>query len=621
MRKWSVLSGKKWFALFLAALALVFVVWGAINILVDPFGVYSDVLLSWDSYTQTLNPRNSKAVYISEHFEEYDSYVIGSSSAASYEPEELEKYLDGSFYNMFHYGADPEYDELLVSYLLENDSDVKYIFLVLGLNEANASRSDNTALTSHTYYKITGENPLSYYASFLFASPSYAREKLSSWFRNTEMPQTFDVFLPESGCYDKRLRDVESIGGLDAYLERNGGDFTSPQTTDAQLKNIDACIEHVSAIQDMCDEAGAELFIVLSPVCSQQLEEYNPASLNLFYSRLAQEVDYWNFSISSITYDERYFYDSTHTRNATADMVLARMFGNSQLYYPNQFGIYCENGTSVTVEELEASAHKALETPHTANVPILLYHHLSLTDPESSTCLHPDTFARQMDLLEANGYTPVDFDALIAFVEQGIPLPEHPVVITFDDGYLSNYEYAFPILQEHGYPATIFAIGCSIGHYEYYKDTEYVLTPHFGQPEINEMLASGLISIESHTYDMHQWAPFEPENAPVRTTLLPLESDTESSYIAAVMSDNQRQQKTFATFGIPDSNILAFPNGMYNTLTDVATKACGFQVTVTTDHTRINTLVQGLPQSLIDLGRLNVDGSTTDKDLLNYLSQ
>ena len=615
------MSGKKWFALFLAALALVFVVWAALNILVDPFGVYGDVLLDWDSYTQTLNPRNSKAVYISEHFDAYDSYVIGSSSAASYEPEELEKYLDGQFYNMFHYGADPEYDEMLVSYLLEHDSDVKYIFLVLGLNEANAGHSDNTALTNHTYYKVTGESPLSYYTSFLFASPSYAFEKLSSWHQDTEMPQTFDVFLPDSGCYDKRLRDVESIGSLDAYLEKNGGDFVSPQATGAQLKNIEACVEHVSAIQDMCDDAGVELFVVLSPVCQQQLEEYDPASLDQFYRQLAQEVDYWNFSISSVTYDQRYFYDSTHTRNATADMVLARMFGNSDLYYPDQFGVYCKNGACVTAEELEASAREVLGTPHTANVPILLYHHLSPADPESGTVLHPETFARQMELLEEQGYNPVDFDDLIAYVEQGSPLPEHPVVITFDDGYLSNYEYAFPILQEHGYPATIFAIGCSIGHYEYYKDTEYTLTPHFGQPEIDEMLASGLISIESHTYDMHQWAPFEPEGALIRGNLLPLESDTEASYIAAVTEDAQRQRETFAAFGIPESNVLAFPNGMYTTLTDVIAEACGFQVTVTTDNTRVNTLVQGLPQSLVDLGRLNIDEATTDQDILNYLAQ
>ena len=110
-----------------------------------------------------------------------------------------------------------------------------------------------------------------------------------------------------------------------------------------------------------------------------------------------------------------------------------------------------------------------------------------------------------MHLLKEQGYTPISFDELIAFVEQGTPLPEKPVMITFDDGYASNAVYAYPVLRELGFHASIFAIGCSIGHDRYYKDTQYSLTPHFGQDEITEMLRSGLISIGSHTYDMHQW--------------------------------------------------------------------------------------------------------------------
>ena len=75
--------------------------------------------------------------------------------------------------------------------------------------------------------------------------------------------------------------------------------------------------------------------------------------------------------------------------------------------------------------------------------------------------------------------------------------------------------------------ATIFVIGCSVGHDRYYKDTQYELTPHFGQAEISEMLESGLISIESHTYDMHQWAPFETGEKPIRPNILPLDGESE----------------------------------------------------------------------------------------------
>ena len=76
-------------------------------------------------------------------------------------------------------------------------------------------------------YRVSGENEAAYKLRFLFASPSFAMEKLSSLRKDTEMPQTFDVFLPESGTYDKRLRDVESIGSLQDYLTLHGEDYLS----------------------------------------------------------------------------------------------------------------------------------------------------------------------------------------------------------------------------------------------------------------------------------------------------------------------------------------------------------------------------------------------------------
>ena len=113
------MRGKKWLLTVVCALLLVGVVCILSNWLIDPFGVFEASPLQWDSYAQTLNPRGSKVRYISERPGEYDSFVVGSSSAASYLPETLERYYGGSFYNMFHYGADTDYDRELVRYLLE----------------------------------------------------------------------------------------------------------------------------------------------------------------------------------------------------------------------------------------------------------------------------------------------------------------------------------------------------------------------------------------------------------------------------------------------------------------------------------------------------------------------
>ena len=110
----------------------------------------------------------------------------------------------------------------------------------------------------------------------------------------------------------------------------------------------------------------------------------------------------------------------------------------------------------------------ALPTPPsglswTLRVPILMYHYISIPPEDADIyridlSVHPDNFRAQMAYLAENGYTTVDlYDLSRAITNQG-ELPEKPVIITIDDGYLDAYEIAFPILQEFGHTATIFVI-------------------------------------------------------------------------------------------------------------------------------------------------------------------
>lgn len=151
------------------------------------------------------------------------------------------------------------------------------------------------------------------------------------------------------------------------------------------------------------------------------------------------------------------------------------------------------------------------EVPEGVQVPILLYHHFS----EQGSGVTPETFELHMRTLAEAGYTAVTFDQLVNYVQRRGELPERPVCITMDDGYLSNYEIAWPILERYGMKATIFVIGSSVGHTERYKDTEYPITPHFTWEQGREMVRSGTVDLQCHTYDMHQWAPYE-ERSPAR---------------------------------------------------------------------------------------------------------
>lgn len=93
-------------------------------------------------------------------------------------------------------------------------------------------------------------------------------------------------------------------------------------------------------------------------------------------------------------------------------------------------------------------------------VPVLMYHHVS-PNPGLVT-LSPEVFSAQMEWIAANGYHTATCDELAGFLEGG-GLPAKSVVITFDDGYLDNYVYAYPVLERLGLRAAVFIVTGWIG--------------------------------------------------------------------------------------------------------------------------------------------------------------
>jgi peptidoglycan/xylan/chitin deacetylase (PgdA/CDA1 family) len=130
----------------------------------------------------------------------------------------------------------------------------------------------------------------------------------------------------------------------------------------------------------------------------------------------------------------------------------------------------------------------------TVKVPILMYHYISVPPADADIyrvdlSVPPDLFAAHLDRLQAEGYTTISLYQLLAHLTQGAPLPQKPVVITFDDGYRDVYENAFPLLHAHGMTATFFVITD-------FLDEQRPL--YLSWDMAREMLAAGM-SIESHS--------------------------------------------------------------------------------------------------------------------------
>ncbi len=86
---------------------------------------------------------------------------------------------------------------------------------------------------------------------------------------------------------------------------------------------------------------------------------------------------------------------------------------------------------------------------------ILLYHHVD-TDTPPSTSISPTDFRRHLEYLRDNHFSVIALDSMMKSLEAGEALPDRAIAITFDDGYISIYQEAFPMLQNFGYPFTLF---------------------------------------------------------------------------------------------------------------------------------------------------------------------
>lgn len=233
-------------------------------------------------------------------------------------------------------------------------------------------------------------------------------------------------------------------------------------------------------------------------------------------------------------------------------IILFASFFLFAIFYPKFMKNEIKNNQPILTQKINKSnsvstpsAKKASSTsaapifipPQSGNslkVPILFYHYVGNNpNPKDlqrdALSITPDKFDEQMKYLRDNGYTSISLDTLFAALKKQTTLPNKPVVLTFDDGYIDFYYNAYNILRNYGLSATVFIPTGLMG-------TSYYLT----WPQIKEMHSSGLIQFGAHS--VHHY------NLPSLSQEAALNELTESK---KVLQDQ---------LGVP-INFMAYPNG------------------------------------------------------------
>ena len=199
-------------------------------------------------------------------------------------------------------------------------------------------------------------------------------------------------------------------------------------------------------------------------------------------------------------------------------------------------------------------------------VPVLMYHHILKeseikalgTDFDKSCTISVEKFEEQMEYLHNNKYTTLTMKQFEDFVIKSKNVPERSVVITFDDGYKSNYIYAYPILKKYNLKATIFIIGDKIQPETVPFNTKAI--QFLSKQEIEK--GKDVFEYGSHTFGMHN-----KKNGDAA-----LVTETQENIEADLLKIKKLQ----------NTNCIAYPYGKYNDTTLKAVKNTKYTLGFTT---------------------------------------
>jgi peptidoglycan/xylan/chitin deacetylase (PgdA/CDA1 family) len=224
----------------------------------------------------------------------------------------------------------------------------------------------------------------------------------------------------------------------------------------------------------------------------------------------------------------------------------------------------------------------------TQSVPVLMYHHVG---PHPGTVtVSPETFEAQMAQLARAGYQALAADAFLEFIEGRRRLSGRDVLITFDDGYLDNYVYAYPVLQRYGLKATIFAItgrvgdgparahagdGAPLPPTPDHRACKAALAENrmddvmLRWSEIEAMEASGTVEVHSHTHSHQRWDRMYADAA---------------QRVHAVTADLASSREILAKRLGKDSRHLCWPWGYFEPAYQEAATRLGFRAQYTVER-------------------------------------
>lgn len=207
-------------------------------------------------------------------------------------------------------------------------------------------------------------------------------------------------------------------------------------------------------------------------------------------------------------------------------------------------------------------------------LPVLTYHHVvpaSLADPGNPMAITVERLRDHLDYLREQGYYTPTLAEVREFLAGRLRLPERSVLITFDDGYESVYQYAHPLLCQRGLRAVLFKI--TNRRPRQGAPFDPARRTHTSWEQVQEMVESGVWELGNHGHAGH-----DPVGGQPPYTVWDEER---------ILQDLVEANRQLVQHGLPAPVAVAYPFGAYNAHTAAAARRAGLQLGFTAAPGRV----------------------------------
>ena len=234
------------------------------------------------------------------------------------------------------------------------------------------------------------------------------------------------------------------------------------------------------------------------------------------------------------------------------------------------------------------------------SLPVVMYHQVLSSDSKllGEYVVSKEELEADLAWIKAAGYTPITGQQLLDYVDGKGVLPQHPILLTFDDGHESFFVNVLPLLEKYDAKALVSVIGRYSDLYSQPDAVKHLNYSHLSWEQVRQLGENPRVDVGNHSYDRHDATGKE---SPAGAKLA--KGADEQQYRQRLEADTMRTQQAIEQATGQRPTIYVYPFGYYSKQSESLLKEMGYRMTLSCES-RNNAITKD-PDCLYLLGRYN----------------